>query len=167
MKKNMLSLLLVAAFAMILTGSLVSCKSATEKAGEEAMESALEAASGEKTDIDISNGEVTIETEGKTVKIKDQKGGKWFAEISGDVPEFDYGTIGQTRTSTAPEGDTWTMVFSGVNIQDMEKNEGILKKKGLKTMKVMMGDNGSVTAEKVKLNVNVSKSDETCIVTVF
>jgi hypothetical protein len=136
----------------------LSCRSAGEKAAEKAAEEAIEKSSGEKTDVDIEGDKVKIESENfkGEVNLSDNT---WPKEIPGDVPEFPFGKIKQTVTSTSDEAKTWNVQYEEVGSGALDTYDAQLKKSGFKTTKITMGDKGSITAEKGKLGVYVVIGD--------
>jgi len=109
MKRLQNYLTAAAILAFLFTGSFfLSCRSAGEKAGEKAVEEAMEKASGEKTDVDINGDKVKIEGENYKGEIN-LSDNTWPKEIPGDVPEFPFGKIKQTITSTSDQTKTWSV----------------------------------------------------------
>lgn len=138
---------------------LTSCRCSKQKTQEKMAEEAIENATGQKTDADIDGDKVTIEGENYKAEIN-AKGGTWSDQIPKDVPKFDYGAINHSTVSDAEGTKSWGYIFKGVTRESVEKYDVLLKKNGFKTMKMTMGEGGSLTGEKDNIVVSVIWSDE-------
>lgn len=118
-------------------------------------ENIIEQSTGEKTDVDIEDGKVTIESD--SMKAVIESGAKiWPEAIPGDVPVFAWGTVVHTTFSTIEDVTTWGVHFENVPVDALGKYDSELKKSGFRSTKVTMGKGGMVTAEKDKLLVTAT-----------
>ena len=117
------------------------------------MEKALENATGNKADVDLSSGKAVIETDqGKMVVDSNAK--SWPDDIPGDVPEFNYGKVNAVTTSNIDGNKAWNIVFDEVEAGFLDKYDAKLKGKGFETVTMKMGDTGgSIQAESDKFTV--------------
>lgn len=141
------------ALALVFTLFTLSCRRASEKTGEKLMEKALENATGNKADVDLSSGKAVIETgEGRMEVNSNAK--SWPDEIPGDIPEFTYGKVVAVTTSTMDGSKSWNVVFENVEDGFLDKYDAKLKEKGFETVTMKMGDKGgSIQAENNKFTV--------------
>ena len=141
----------------------LSCRQAGEKQQEKMLEKVVEQGSGEKADVNIEDQNVTIETESGNVQINTSEG-SWPAEAPSDVPELNAGKIIGTTISDLDEGKNWSIRYSGVGIEELDKYGATLKSKGFKihTMKTPKG--GMVNGEKGNIQVMFTVSDKISIV---
>jgi hypothetical protein len=137
--------------------TLVSCGQSAEKTGEKMLEKTLEQSTGEKTDVDIEEGNFTIESENMKANIKEAN--TWPSEAPSDVPTFTWGDINHTTTSETEGIKSWGVHLKNVPLDALGKYESELKKAGFKTTKFTMNEGGNVTAEKGKLIVTATVGD--------
>lgn len=138
--------------------TLISCKQAAEKQGEKMMENVLEQSTGEKTDVDMDEGKVTIESD--SMKLVIETGAKtWPDAAPNEVPKFTWGNIIHTTVSEADGTKSWGVHLEGVPMDALDKYDAELKKAGFKTMKFTAGKGGSVTSEKGNLIVTLTVGD--------
>jgi len=131
----------------------LSCRRAPEKAGEKIIENALENATGQKADVDLSKEKTVIETSAGRMEI-DSKTTTWPAEIPDDVPEFKDGKIKAVTSSNMDNTTSWNIVYEEVADGFLEKYDAKLKEKGFETVLTKIGDKGgSIQAENEKYSV--------------
>lgn len=139
--------------ALVFTLFTLSCRRASEKTGEKLMEKALENATGNKADVDLSSGKAVIETGEGRMEV-DSNAKSWPDEIPGDIPEFTYGKVVAVTTSTMDGSKSWNVVFENVEDGFLDKYDAKLKGKGFETVTMKMGDKGgSIQAENNKFTV--------------
>ena len=143
-----------------------SCKNMAEKAAEKMIEKSIEKSSGEDVDIDLENQKVVIESEEGRVEINATEK-SWPKEIPSDIPEFKYGKISGVSTTKTDEGTIWTLVFSEISKDAIDKYDKELKSKGFKTQTVTMsGLGGTISGEKDNMAVAVMMSEGNASVSV-
>ena len=140
----------------LMTLSFHSCG---QKAGEEAGEALIEAATGDEIEIDKGGDKVVIESNGVKTEMKMGEH-SWPSDMPGDVPKFEEGKIQRTTSSDSPDLKAWGVYFEGVNTPSLDAYEKELKSAGFKTAIFKMGDNGNVTGEKEKLVVSATQGEE-------
>jgi hypothetical protein len=139
--------------ALIFTLFMSSCHRASEKTGEKLMEKALENATGNKADVDLSKGKAVIETAEGKMEI-DSNAKTWPSEIPGDVPEFKFGKVNAVTTSNMDGIKAWNVVYDDVEDGFLDKYDAQLKEKGFETVLMKMGEKGgSIQAESEKYNI--------------
>jgi len=141
------------AVALVFILFTFSCRRASEKTGEKLMEKALENATGNKADVDLSSGKAVIQTGDGKVEV-DSNAKSWPSEIPGDIPEFKFGKVKAVTTSNMDGSKSWNIVFEEVQDGFLDKYEAQLKEKGFETIIMKMGDKGgTITGESDKYNV--------------
>ncbi|MBK9013798.1 MAG: hypothetical protein IPM82_06765 [Saprospiraceae bacterium] len=164
MKKLSKSMLALTCIALLACFTMLSCKSRSEKQGEQLMEETIEKSTGEDVDVDAQGQKLTIETEQGKAEIA-YAGEKWPDDAPADVPEFKFGTIKGSTKSDTPEGNAWTIAFENVPADVLDKYEAELKKAGFKTTKIKVNDDqGTVMAEKGNLNVTAFVGDGKAVI---
>jgi len=117
------------------------------------MEKALENATGNEADVDLSSGKAVIQTGDGEVEI-DSNAKSWPSEIPGEVPEFKFGKVKAVTTSIIDGSKSWNIAFEEVQDGFLDKYEAQLKEKGFETIIMKMGDKGgTITAESDKYSV--------------
>jgi hypothetical protein len=117
------------------------------------MEKALENATGNKADVDLSSGKAVIETGQGRMEV-DSNARSWPDDIPGDVPEFTFGKVNAVTTSNIDGNKAWNIVFDEVEDGFLDKYDSKLKEKGFETVLMKMGDKGgSIQAENDKYAV--------------
>ena len=161
-----------------------SCISRQEKNAEERIEQRVRDATGEKVDIDIENGEITIKTddgemtiktEDDMVTIKTEDGeisttdniDTWPEDIPADIPEFTYGDIIVISLKQMDGGHGWSIIFENVAGDALDKYEKKLEEKGFEVLSVSFPQGGSITAERDKTNVAVMAGEGNASVGVY
>ncbi len=146
---------------MVFTFFIVSCRRASEKTGEKMIEKAIENATGQKADVDLSSGKAVFETgEGKMEVDSEAK--SWPDDIPDDVPEFTFGKVKGVTTSTMNDTKTWNVMYEEVQDGFIDQYDALLKEKGFETVIMKMGDKGgSIQAENDKYNVFLMGGEET------
>jgi len=138
---------------LVFTFLTISCRKASEKTGEELMEKALENATGNNAEVDLSSGKAVIQTGDGEVEI-DSNSKSWPSEIPGDVPEFKFGKVKAVTTSIIDGSKSWNVAFDEVQDGFLDKYEAQLKEKGFETMSMKMGEKGgTISAESDKFSV--------------
>lgn len=146
--------------------SMYSCKSASEKVAEEAIEGAYQT-EGKDVDVDIDQQgqKVTIETEeGKMVF--DQQGTTWPKDIPSEIPQLKGVKISGVTTGDVNGAKSWTIIYEGDATAQMESFSAALKSAGYKTTKMTINEGGAVTGEKEKWVVSSMFSKENTVVTI-
>lgn len=138
----------------------ISCRNTSQKTGEKMMEKALENATGENADVDLSSGKAVIKTGDGEVVI-DSNAKTWPTEIPGGVPEFKFGKVKAVTTSLVDGNKSWNVAFEDLQDGFLDKYEALLKQKGFETTIMKMGDKGgSVTGDSEKITVFLMGGDD-------
>jgi hypothetical protein len=150
--------------------AFVGCgkKESGEKVAENMMERTLEKATGEKTEVDVEGGDVSIKTGDSSVEMKETS--EWPADMFSDVPRFAYGTV--ERVSSGQEGGMTKFNIYVRDVADdaMDKYGADMKAAGWQSQSVMESDEGGMlSAEKgnIALQVIYNKKDRTAVVIAF
>ncbi len=156
--------LLTAVFA----GAGCGKKDPGEKVGEKMTERMLEHATGEKADIDIDGGDVTIETgDGKVEMVATDK---WPDDMFAAVPRFTHGKVERVTRNVAEGKKTFNIWLREVPDDASRKYEAELKGAGWESQLMDMGAQGSMlSAQKGDLAVQFAhnKNDKTGVFIVF
>jgi hypothetical protein len=143
-------------------------KASDEKTAENMMEKTLEKATGEKTDVNIEGGNVTIKTGDSSVEMKETS--EWPADMFSDVPRFNYGVV--ERVSSGQEGGMtkFNVYLRDVADDAMEKYGADIKAAGWESQSTMQSDEGGmISAQKGNLALQFiyGKKDRTGVVIAF
>lgn len=152
--------------AFVAATSLYSCKNASEKAAEKAIEGAY-SSEGEDVDVDIDEQgqKVTIETdEGKMVF--DQEGTTWPKDIPSEIPQLKGVKISGVSTGDVNGQKSWTVIYEGDATSQMESFKSALKSAGYETSKMTVNEGGAVTGEKGEWALSSMFSKENTVVTI-
>jgi hypothetical protein len=152
--------------AIIAVTFLFSCKNASEKAAEEAIEGAY-SSEGKDVDVDIDQQgqKVTIETEeGKMVF--DQEGTTWPKDIPSEIPQLKGMKISGVTTGDVNGKKSWTVIYEGDATAQMESFSTSLKSAGYKTTKMTINEGGAVTGEKDNWVVSSMFSKENTVLSI-
>lgn len=143
---------------LALLSGLPACKQAGEKQQEKLLEKTLEQGSGQKADVDIDDQKITIESEGSKVEINTGEK-QWPPDAPAVVPELKAGQITGTTISQSEQGKNWSIRYSGVGIEELDKFGAILKNNGFKIQTIKTGKGGMVSGEKGDIGVIFTVSD--------
>ena len=165
LKRTLVCLALVIAIAAI-----AGCgkKQSDEKLAERMTEEMLEQASGQKTDVDMKDGDITIKTE--TGEVKMVATSQWPADMFDVVPRFEYGTI-ERVTSGLEEGmQKFNIWYKDVPDDASDKYLEQLKAAGFESQLMAMGPQGGMLSGQ-KGNVAIQfmhgKQDKTGVLIAF
>jgi hypothetical protein len=163
--RALLGVLLVASLV-----AFVGCgkKPSGEKTAENMMEKTLEKATGEKADVNIEGGNVSIKTGNSSMEMKETS--EWPADMFSDVPRFTYGVV--ERVTSGQEGG---MTKFNVYIRDVEegafeKYGADIKAAGWESQSTMQSDDGGmISAQKgnIALQFIYGKKDKTGVVLAY
>lgn len=163
--RALLGIMLVASVAVF-----AGCgkKQTSEKVAESMMEKTLEKATGEKADVNIEGGNVSIKTGDSSMEMKATS--EWPADMFSDVPRFTYGVV--ERVTSGQEGG---MQKFNVYIRDVEdgafdKYGADIKAAGWQSQSTMQSDEGGmISAQKgnVALQFIYGKKDRTGVVVAY
>jgi len=157
--KSYIKLISLMTLSLTVIGLTFSCKNAAEKAAEKMIEKSIQKSTGEDVDIDIENQRTIIETEEGRVEVN-ALSKSWPNDIPPVVPEFKYGKISGVTSTVTDEDKMWTVVFSDVPNDAIDKYNKDLKGKGFKTQTVSMsGLGGTISAEKDDMGVAAMLGD--------
>jgi hypothetical protein len=145
-----------------------STKDVKEKIQEQMAARTLEKATGEKSDVDINGGDVSIKTGDTSVEMKAT--GTWPADMFSDVPRFSYGRV--ERVTTAVEGGMkkFNVYLRDVSDDASDKYDEELKAAGWESQMAVMGpDGGMISAQKGKLGLQFmhNKKDNSGVVVAY
>lgn len=138
---------------------LPSCKQAGEKTQEKTLEKAIEQGGGEKADVDIDDQKITIETEEGKMQINADDN-QWPANAPAEVPELKVGQIAGTTTSESEQGRNWSIRYTGVPTEELDRYGAVLKSKGFKITTMKGPKGGMVSGEKGNLGVIFTVSEK-------
>lgn len=165
--RRLVWVLVVAFVGSVVVLSGCGKKEASEEFAEGMMERSMENASGEKTDVDIDEGNISIRT-GDT-KMESVAATEWPSDLPGDVPPFTYGTVERvTRAEdTAKNTTAYSIYLRDVSDDAFAKYEAELKAAGWECMSVDMGGKGGViSGQKGDIGVTVTCNMEEHIASV-
>jgi hypothetical protein len=145
-----------------------STKDAGEKVHEKMAARMLEKATGEKSDVDINGGDVSIKTGDARVHMKATE--QWPADMFGEVPRFTYGKV--ERVTTAVEGGMkkFNVYLRDVSDDASGRYEAELKAAGWESQMAVMGPDGAmISAQKGRLGLQFihGKKDKTGVFVAF
>lgn len=149
---------IILAFVTLFYG-LPSCKQAGEKTQEKALEKAIEQGGGEKADVDIDDQKITIESEEGKMQIN-AGANQWPKDAPAEVPELKTGQIAGTTTSESDQGRNWSVRYTGVAVEELDKYGAILKSQGFKINTIKAAKGGMVSGEKGNIGVIFTVSEK-------
>jgi hypothetical protein len=139
-----------------------SCKRATEKTSEKALEKSI----GNEARVDIEDEKITIKTEEGTFTT-DATVHSWPGEIPDDVPEFKNGKVISVSKQETDGNNNWVVIFEEVSEGDLEKYKKDLEDSGFKiNYTTMAGSGGYLYAMKNNLSVVVMVGEGNATVTI-
>lgn len=148
-KRILVCLALVIAIACI-----AGCgkKQADEKLAERMTEEMLEQATGQKADVDMKDGDITVKTE--TGEVKMVATSQWPEDMFDVVPRFEHGTIERVHSGTDAGMRKFNIWYQGVPDDASDKYLAQLKSAGFESQLVSMGAQSGMTSSQ-KGNVAV------------
>ena len=165
LKRTLICLALVIAIA-----SFAGCgkKQADEKLAERMTEEMLEQATGQKADVDMKDGDVTIKTE--TGEVKMVATSEWPSDMFDVVPRFEHGTIERVHSGLEDGMQKFNIWFKDVPDDASDKYQEQLKDVGFETQLMSMGPQGGMLSGQ-KGNVAIQfmhgKQDRTGVLIAF
>lgn len=159
--------LLAAVFLFIWLG-LPSCRQGGEKAQEKTLERAIEQGGGGNADVDVDNQKITIESEEGKMQINTADN-QWPSDAPPEVPKVTAGEIAGTTTSESARGRNWSIRFTGIGIEELDRYGALLKDNGfIKTSTMKAPKGGMVSGQKGNIGVifTVSEKVSSLIITV-
>lgn len=166
MKKNAVYPIIAAVSLLLLSVfSTFSCKQAAEKQQERALEKAIEQSGDQNANVDIEKDKITIESDEGKMMIKTGEE-KWPSNVPADIPELKVGTIIGTMVGESDQGNSWTIRYQGVEMDELEQYGTRLKNAGFKTTKIKSSKGGMVSGEKGNLGVVFTVSPEVSVLVV-
>lgn len=166
----MLNRILVCLALTIAIASFPGCgkKQTDEKLAERMTEEMLEQATGQKTDVDLKDGDVTIRTE--TGEVKMVATSQWPADMFDVVPRFDHGTIQRVTSGTEAGMRKFNIWYKDVPDDASDRYQEALKGAGFESQLVSMGPQGGMlSAQKGTVAVQFmhGKEDKTGVLIAF
>jgi hypothetical protein len=149
----MVSILIVS--AMMFSG----CgKKSEERISEEMTEKMLKETTGKDVDVNIQGKNIKIEGEGTKAEISETN--VWPPDMFEGVPQFSAGRIDHVTKSQEGGTRSFNIFFADVSGDALKDYDAVLKKKGWQTQLVDMGKGMMISAQKDKLGLNLSFSNE-------
>jgi hypothetical protein len=151
---------LVLAAALLVPGACkkMSSEKANEKTAEKMMSNILSKATGKKTDVDLSKGQIKVKTEEGDAIISSGSG-VWPEDLPEGTIKFEGGTIKGTTKSQLPNGTSWVVVIDQASEEEVAKYIEELKNDSWEIQMTTATEGGSYTqAKKGTLNVTISHS---------
>lgn len=108
---------------------------------------------------------VTIETSGRTVEIT-AGGVGWPSGVPAEVPPFSFGSIRSVTRTESPEGHSWSIAAGELQPEAIRRYAALLKERGFQASSMIVGNGGSVTAQKGNISIAVVSSDGSATISV-
>jgi len=143
-------------------------KQADEQLAERMTEEMLEHASGQKTDVDMKDGDITIKTETGEVTLTETS--QWPADMFDVVPRFEHGTIERVHGGTESGLRRFNVWYKDVPDDASNKYMEQLKAAGFEPQMSAMGpEGGMLGAQKGNIAVQLmhSKDDKTGVLIAY
>jgi len=105
-------IIVVVVLAILSVGGYLISRFVIKKVAEKTTESIIEGATDGNVDIDSESGDFSVTSEDGSYSISSEN--DWPADMPSSVPEFKYGTIGVSSTSSHSEGSGWSLYFEEV-----------------------------------------------------
>jgi hypothetical protein len=124
--------------------ALAGCgkKQADEKLAERMTEEALEQATGQKADVDVHGGDITIKTADGEVKMVETS--QWPADMFDVVPRFSHGKVQRVTSGTEGGMKKFNIWFVEVPDDASDKYLEQLKAAGFESQMATMGPQGGM-----------------------
>jgi hypothetical protein len=144
---------------IIFTVMFVGCgKKPEESVSEKLAEKAIKEATGKDMNVDIQGNNIKIEGDGAKTELKQTT--EWPSDMFDGVPKFTACKIEHVTKVQEGGNRNITVMFSDAQVNDVKNYESLLKDKGWKTQFVDMGNAMMITAQKDKLGLNLSCSND-------
>jgi hypothetical protein len=143
-------------------------KDSSEKLREKMTERALEKATGEKTDVDLKGGDVTIKTGDTSVKMVATD--EWPSNMFADVPRFTYGEVEHVTSGVEGGMKKFNIFLRDVPADASDKYAAELKEAGWEAQLAIMGPQGNmISAQKGQIAVQLmhNKDEKTGMFVAF
>jgi hypothetical protein len=152
----------------VVAGTGCGKKDPGEKVGEKMTERMLEHASGEKADVDIDGGDVTIKTgDGKVEMVATDQ---WPDDMFAAVPRFSHGKVERVTRNVAEGKKTFNIWLREVPDDASRKYEAELKDAGWESQLIDVGAQGSMLSSQngaLAVQFAHNKDDKTGVFIVF
>jgi hypothetical protein len=138
----------------------MSSEKASEKTAEKMMGNFLSKATGNKTSVDLSKGEIKVKTE-EGDAVLSYGGNVWPNDLPEGTIKFEGGTIKGTTKNQLPNGTSWMVIVEKVAEDDVNEYIDELKNDGWEIQMTTATSGGAYTqAKKDSLNLTISYSKE-------
>jgi len=108
---------------------------------------------------------VTIETSRRTVEII-AGGAGWPSGVPDEVPPFSFGSINSVTRAESDEGESWSIAAGELMPDAIRKYAALLKEHGYQASSMIVGNGGSVTAQKGNISIAVVSSEGNATISV-
>lgn len=143
-------------------------KQADEKLAERMTEEMLEQATGQKADVDLKDGDITIKTETGEVTLTETS--QWPSDMFDVVPRFDHGTIERVHSGSESGLRKFNVWYRDVPDDASDKYLEQLKGAGFQMQMSTMGPQGGMLgAQKGNIAVQFmhSRDDRTGVLIAY
>jgi len=143
-------------------------KQADEKLAERMTEEMLEQATGQKADVDMKDGDITIRTEEGEVKM--QETSQWPSDMFDAVPRFEHGELERVTSGTQNGLRKFNLWYKDVPDDASDKYLEQLKAAGFASQFASMGQQGGMlSAQKGDVAVQFmhGKEDKTGVLIAY
>lgn len=143
---TMIVIIIVAVLVVMSVGGYLVSRYLARKVSEKATESIMEAATGNKVDVNTSDNGVTYKTEGGELSVGTKA--KWPTDVPSSLPEFTFGTISGSSKTGETGNYIWTMGYEKVSTDAYTKYKDLLTSKGWTiTSETSYGNNQGLIAQ--------------------
>ena len=162
--------MLVCLALVIAIAAIAGCgkKQADEKLAERMTEEMLEHATGQKADVDMKDGDITIKTETGEVTMTETS--QWPSDMFDAVPRFGHGTIERVHSGSEAGMRKFNVWYKDVADDASDKYMEQLKSAGFEPQISTMGPQGGMLgAQKGDIAVQFmhSKDDKTGVLIAY
>ena len=138
---------------------LAGCdKKPEERKAEKITEQMLKGVMGKDVDVDIKGKNIKIEGQDSKVEISETN--IWPSEMFEDVPKFTAGRIEHVTKTQEGGTQSFNIFFADIRGDALKEYDAELKGKGWQTQLMDMGKGGMISAQKDKLGLNFSSSQD-------
>lgn len=121
-------IIVVVVLAILSVGGYLISRFVIKKVAEKTTESIIEGATGGDVDINSDSGDFSVQSGDDSFSISSEN--SWPDDMPSSVPEFTYGTIGVSSTSSSGDGSGWSLTFADVESNAYDKYASDLESAG-------------------------------------
>ena len=138
---------------------LAGCdKKPEERKAEKITEQMLKGVMGKDVDVDIKGKNIKIEGQDSKVEISETN--IWPPDMFEDVPQFTSGRIEHVTKTQEGGTQSFNIFFADIRGDVLKEYDAELKGRGWQTQLMDMGKGGMISAQKDKLGLNFSSSQD-------